>query len=55
MIGGNLTFGIGWWGSNQSASSLENLVGNSAGNAAGNVAGNVAGNFAGHCGGEKSI
>ena len=31
VIGGNLAFGIGWWGDNQSGSSLENLAGKSCG------------------------
>ena len=38
VIGGNLAFGMGWWGTNQSAFSSENLVGNLAGSAAGNLA-----------------
>ena len=59
VIGGNLTFGIGWWGANQSGSSLgkscgkilrENLVGKSCGkflweNLTGNSYGKWCGKF----------
>ena len=38
----------GWWGNNQSASSLGNLVENSTGNLVGNSVGNLVGNSAGN-------
>ena len=34
VIGGNLAFGMGWWGVSQSASSSGNSVGNTVGNSA---------------------
>ena len=45
VIGGNLAFGIGWRGSNQSIFSLGNSVGNLVGNAAGNLVENSMGNL----------
>ena len=61
VIGGNLAFGIGWWGANQSGSARENLAGKSRENSCGkilreNLAGgkilqkNLAGNLAGKSG-----
>ena len=54
MIGRKLAFWNGWWGDNQSASSLGNFAGNSAGNLAGNAVGNLVGNAAGQGGGDKA-
>ena len=44
----------GWWGANQSASSLGNLAGNSVRNAVGNLVGNSAGNLAGNAVGNSA-
>ena len=51
MIGGNLAFEIGWWGANQSKSSLGKSCGKILRE---NLAGNLTGNLVGQSGGGKA-